>query len=264
MSTEAAEAGAAGPPPETAPNETAVPLLFAPDPDAVVDFYTALGFTVTDDMRKPYLYLALAYSGFGIHFTGPPDGLDPVRSGGASCLVMVDAVAPYHAAFAAGLKARYGKVPRSGHGRITRLRPGASRFTVMDPCGNSIIVIQRDEPERIDYGGSRSLSGLQRVLDNARNLRDFKTDDRAAFRALESGLRRKTEGAAPIDVARALAAQLELAPGLGEQQRIPEIAAALRAVGLTAEERRTVVGELATEHADWAAWLAAVEAEAAE
>lgn len=73
---------------------------------------------------------------------------------------------------------------------MTRYRAGASRFSVVDPSGNTIIFIRRDEPAELEYGGSKRLQGLARVLDNARILREFKTDDLAAFRALNSGLRR--------------------------------------------------------------------------
>ncbi|GAB3932889.1 hypothetical protein GCM10027614_02870 [Micromonospora vulcania] len=69
---------------------------------------------------------------------------------------------------------------------MTRYRSGASRFSIVDPSGNTIIFIQRDEPAEVEYGGSKALQGLARVLDNARILREFKTDDRAAFRALSS------------------------------------------------------------------------------
>jgi hypothetical protein len=43
------------------------------------------------------------------------------------------------------------------------------------PSGNSIIFIQRDEPTELEYGGSKQLQGLARVLDNVRILREFKT-----------------------------------------------------------------------------------------
>ncbi|GAA5085062.1 hypothetical protein [Nocardia iowensis] len=42
---------------------------------------------------------------------------------------------------------------------------------------------------KLNYGGAQGLSVLARVLDNARNYREFKTDDDAA-RILETGLRR--------------------------------------------------------------------------
>ncbi|WP_232075645.1 hypothetical protein [Phytohabitans suffuscus] len=151
---------------------------------------------------------------------------------------MVDAVAPYHAAFSAAMRQAHGKVLAKGRPRITRYRPGASRFSIVDPSGNTIIFIQRDEPEDLEYGGSKALTGLARVLDNARVLREFKTDDRAAFRALNSGLRR--HGDTATEVERALASLIELSAALDEPLRIPEWGDRLRATALTGEERERV------------------------
>lgn len=61
---------------------------------------------------------------------------------------------------------------------------------MVDPVGNFVIYIQRDEPMEVEYGGSRELEGLARVVNNARILRDFKNDDKTAIRVLEVGLGR--------------------------------------------------------------------------
>jgi hypothetical protein len=171
--------------------------------------------------------------------------MDPSQEKTGGCLVMVDAAAPYHAAFAEAMRCQYGKVLAKGLPRITRYRPGASRFTVMDPSGNSIVFIQRDEPEELEYGGSKQLQGLARVLDNARMLREFKNDDRAALRALNSGLRRHGDGAAPVEQAMALAALIELSTALEEPDRLPEWGARLEQLVLSAEERRQVESAVA-------------------
>ncbi|MGY2060798.1 glyoxalase, partial [Nocardia gipuzkoensis] len=126
------------------------------------------------------------------------------------CLVMVDEVENLHAEFSAALRARYGKVPSRGIPRITRFRPGQTRFTVVDPVGNSVIYIRHGEPD-VEYGGSQSLTGLPRAIDNARNLRDFKNDDRAAARVLETALRRHAQQSSPLHRARAPAILAEIA-----------------------------------------------------
>ena len=153
---------------------------------------------------------------------------------------MVDAVAPYHAAFTTAMRAAHGKVLAKGLPRITRYRPGASRFTVMDPSGNSIIFIQRDEPAEVEYGGSKRLQGLAKVLDNARILREFKNDDLAAFRALNSGLRRHGDTASPVEQATALAVLIELSTAFEAPQRVAEWGARLGRITLTEDERRQV------------------------
>ncbi|MGI5177424.1 glyoxalase [Dactylosporangium sp. CA-152071] len=222
------------------PNETTVPLLPCVAPEETVAFWRSLGFAVTYEQRRPYLYLAFQWRGVGLHYKQPPGGIDAAREDIGGCLVMVDLVAPYHAAFTEAMRRSYGKILAKGLPRITRFRPGASRFTVVDPSGNSIIFIQRDEPAEVEYGGSKRLQGLAKVLDNARILREFKHDDLAAFRALNSGLRRHADGATTLERAVALASLIELAVALDDPGRVPEWGAQLHSLPLTAEERATV------------------------
>ncbi|MET7709921.1 glyoxalase [Micromonospora sp. NPDC005413] len=222
------------------PNETTVPLLPCPAPAETLAFWRALGFEVTYEQHKPYVYLAFAWSGFHLHYGPAPKGLDPAKETSGGCLVMVDAVAPYHAAFTEAMRRTYGKVLVKGLPRMTRYRAGASRFSIVDPSGNTIIFIRRDEPEKLEYGGSTELQGLARVLDNARILREFKTDDRAAYRALDSGMRRREEDAPVVEQAMALAALIELSVALEKAERVSEWGARLRALTLTEPERKQV------------------------
>ena len=112
----------------------------------------------------------------------------------------------------------------------------------MDPSGNSIIFIQRDEPVEVEYGGSKRLQGLAKVLDNARILREFKNDDLAAFRALNSGLRRHGDSASPVEQATALAALIELSTALDKPEQVAEWGARLG--GLDAERGRAPSGRV--------------------
>ena len=227
------------------PNETTVPLLPCVAPEETLAFWRALGFEATYQQTKPYLYLAFRWSGFELHYGRASSGVDPALENTGGCLVMVDAVAPYHSAITEAMRHQYGKVLVKGLPRITRYRPGASRFTIMDPSGNSIIFIQRDEPTELEYGGAKQLQGLARVLDNARILREFKHDDQAAFRALNSGLRRHGDNASAVEQAVALAVLIELSTELEEPQRVPEWGARLRQLILTVEERRQVTSAVA-------------------
>jgi hypothetical protein len=228
--------------PGVRPNETTVPLMACASVEEMLAFYEVLGFEATYKQSKPYVYLALEWSGFQLHFGPAPKGLDPAREESGGCLVMVDAVAPYHAAFVAAMRKAYGKVLSSGLPRITRYRPGASRFTLIDPSGNSIIFIQRDEPAELEYGGSKELTGLARVLDNARILREFKNDDLQAFRALKSGLRRHGAGASAAERAIALCNLIDLA-GVLDEPSDPWLAE-LRKMELTPDDRKRIESEL--------------------
>lgn len=227
------------------PNETTVPLLPCVAAQETLAFWRTLGFDATYEQTKPYLYLAFRWRGFELHYKRASSGVDPSLENTGGCLVMVDAVAPYHSAFTEAMRRAYGKVFVKGLPRITRYRPGASRFTIMDPSGNSIVFIQRDESTELEYGGSKQLQGLARVLDNARILREFKHDDRAAFRALNSGLRRHGDNAPTVEQAVALAVLIELSTALEEPQRVPEWGARLRQLILTVEEHRQVTSAVA-------------------
>lgn len=224
------------------PNETTVPLMPCASVGETLGFYEPLGFEVTYKQSKPYVYLALQWSGFQLHFGPAPKGLDPAREESGGCLVMVDAVAPYHAAFVAAMRRVHGKVLGSGIPRITRYRPGASRFTLIDPSGNSIIFIQRDEPGELEYGGSKKLTGLAKALDNARILREFKNDDLQAFRALKSAVRRHGADASVVERVIALCHLIDLAMVLGEPTD-PWLAD-LRGLELTHDDRRRIESEL--------------------
>ncbi|MEV0719793.1 hypothetical protein, partial [Asanoa sp. NPDC050611] len=233
-------------------NETTVPLLPCVAPEETLAFWRALGFAVTWEQTRPYLYLAFRWRGFELHYGRAGRGVDPAEETTGGCLVMVDAVAPYHAELTDAMRRAHGKVLAKGLPRITRYRAGASRFTVMDPSGNSIVFIQRGEPGELEYGGSKALTGLAKVLDNARILREFKEDDRAAHRALNSGLRRHGDGAPAVEQAMALAALVELSTALDEP--VEAWGARLRQLTLTADERRQVEAAVA-DPALLAPWL---------
>ncbi|MGV0745607.1 glyoxalase [Mycolicibacterium sp. XJ870] len=233
---------------------TTIPLLPCTDPDATVEFFQALGFDTSDQQTKPYLYLAFALADIDVHFKEPAPSLNPAEELSGGCLVMVDDVRDHHARFSMGLRAHYGHLPTSGLPRITRLRPGQTRFRLFDPSGNCLVFIRRDEAD-ITYGGSRSLSGLAKALDNVAIFRDFKDDDVLAARALDVALR-KYRGSAPrIDLARALADRIELAVALRDDATADSIAAELDSMALTPAELGAVATELQA-ITDLRQWLA--------
>lgn len=228
--------------------ETTIPLLPCVAPAETLEFFTSLGFEVTYEQTRPYLYLSVKRGDVELHFGRPPSTLDPTEERSGGCLVMVDdteSLQALHAGFTHALRRRYGKVLSKGRPRLTRLRPGQTRFTAVDPSGNRLVFISRDEPAELEYGGSAALTGLAKVIDNARVLRDFKTDDVLAARALDVGLRRHRAAAPTRDVARALAARAELAVALGDGARAKAIAAELQTIELSDADRAELADELA-------------------
>jgi catechol 2,3-dioxygenase-like lactoylglutathione lyase family enzyme len=218
------------------PSETAIPMFPCASPDETLEFYQILGFEVTYRQTKPYIYLAVKRGGFDLHFYGR--GKPGPQGGSATCLVMVDEVGPHHRAFAAALKEKFGRVPTAGLPRITRLREGQGRFTVVDPTGNSIIFIKRDEPkyEYFDKEKWAKLSPMERALETAANFRDMRGKDASAAKALDLALA-KNPDAAPIERARVLAARVELAEAMGDPERAKSARAELDRIALTDKER---------------------------
>ena len=195
-----------------------IPVLWSGDLPVTAEFYRALGYAVTHEQTRPYHYGVVERDGHQLHFGPTPSDAGSAEAANVSCLVLIDDAELWHTEFSARLRERYGRVPARGTPRITRFRPGQTRFTVVDPAGNSVIYIQHGEPD-VDYGGSRELAGLARVLDNARILRDFKADDRAAARVLEVGLRRFRHSATPFEHARALAMLNEIHTAADDSER---------------------------------------------
>ncbi|MEV0246955.1 glyoxalase [Nocardia sp. NPDC050712] len=223
--------------------DSPVPVLWSGDGEQTLDFYKTLGYTVVSAQTRPYVYIALDREGCPLHFTGMPDGLTSPFEG-AGCLMIVSDLAARHRDFTERLRARYGKIPAKGYPRITRFRPGQSRFTLVDPTGNWLLFIQRDQPEEPEYGGSADLENLARVLDNARILRDFKNDDKAAARVLEVGLRRFALESEPVERGRALAMLAELAIAMDDPEGAAKYRAQVRELDLSAADRDLVAEEL--------------------
>ncbi|HEY9263829.1 MAG TPA: VOC family protein [Mycobacterium sp.] len=227
----------------TGPSVTTVPLLACVDVDATVAFYESLGFTVTDRQTRPYLYVALGLDDIEVHFKAASPARDPGEENSGGFLALVDDVAPFHSRFVDAVRARSGRLPVTGLPRVTRLRPGQTRFCVYDPSGNCIIFVNRDEPD-VEYGGSSRLGGLAKAHDNVRIFRDFKNDDALAARALDVALDRHRGTAPRLDLARALADRAELAVALGDRTRADACRAELTALALTPDEEGLLASEL--------------------
>jgi hypothetical protein len=53
-------------------------MLSCVEPEETLAFWRALGFDVTYEQTKPYLYLAFRWSGFELHYGRASSGVDPV------------------------------------------------------------------------------------------------------------------------------------------------------------------------------------------
>jgi hypothetical protein len=224
---------------------TTIPVLPCISMPETVAFYGALGYQVTHQQTSPNVYLATRRGDVHLHFMGMAK-LDPA-SAYSTCLVIVPEVEVLHATFAAALRGLYGKLPVSGRPRISRMKKGQSRFTVVDAAGNSVIYIRQDAPDEYDEhdDGRRSeasRSRLGRAMRTAARLRDFRNDDAMAARVLAAALRHD-EGTA-LERGHALAMCAEIAAAQGDGAEVAACRAQIAALTLTEAERAQVDREL--------------------
>lgn len=214
---------------------TTVPTLPCLSIEETLAFWKLLGYTVTYYQNRPYPYGVIARGGFALHFYRLK-GMQPAETY-TGCLVMVADAAEVYKEFSRSLKEHTGRVPNAGLPRISRMKPGQTRFTVTDPSGNSVIFITLGEKddEQFNNPDKPGLTALQKSIAQAIRFRDFKTDDEAAAKTLDAGLKRGGEERA-IDIAQALLMRAELAREMNELTREAECYAAVKKIRLTKEE----------------------------
>jgi catechol 2,3-dioxygenase-like lactoylglutathione lyase family enzyme len=115
-------------------NGVTIPALPCRDLDETVSFYEALGFSQTYRQRRPNPYAAVRREAIEIHLFSV-QGFDPEQSHG-NVIVVVPDPDDLYLAFANGLRAAYGKLPR----RASRASSGPVRG--LAPCAGSASSIQ--------------------------------------------------------------------------------------------------------------------------
>ena len=225
--------------------EQVIPVLPCASLPDTLGFYRLLGFEVTYEQTRPYVYGATRRGDVHVHFSG---GAAAVQQFG-TCLIMVAEVERLHDTFADALRQAYGKLPVKGTPRITRMKPGQSRFTVFDVTGNSLVFIKQGAPEEDETAEDAIAlrSGetrIARALRLAARLRDFKNEDESAAKVLDTALAHHEPGA-PLERARALVARFELAVALADPARARSLRAELDALTLSAEDQAALAPELA-------------------
>ncbi len=224
-----------------------IPVLPCVSLDETLAFYAALGFEVSHQQTSPNAYAATHRGDIHLHFMGMK-GIDP-DTAYTTCLAIVPEVEQLHATFAAGLRQVYGRVPVAGRPRISRMKKGQSRFTIVDVAGNSVIYIRRGAPDDYDEGqsgsepGSKPGSRLATALRAAARLRDFRNDDHAAARVLDAALARSDAGS-PFERARALAARAEIAAAGDDPARVAAARAEIAGLALSDDDRARLQPEL--------------------
>jgi hypothetical protein len=218
-------------------NEVTVPLLPCASIDDIEAFYRVLGFRTTYIQRKPYACIGLQREGLNLQFFEIA-GFDPEQSYG-SCIVLTSDIAELHRAFAAGMRAAYGKVLVSGMPRMTRPRArknadGIGGFSVIDPGGNWIRVFQNTATAPTP--APAPVGRLAKVLANAVVLADSKGDAGQAVRILDSALARPQADDDPVTHVEVLVYRAELAMALNDRETATAMLARVEHIALTEDE----------------------------
>lgn len=229
--------------------EVTIPLLPCASIDEVAEFYRALGFEQTYRQLRPNPYIALRREDLHLHFSGIA-GFDPEQSYG-SCLVSVADTGELYEAFAAGMRAAYGKVLVAGIPRMTRPRRrkntgNAAGFTVVDPGGNWIRIFSHAGETSLKSGADdRGTGKLAKALRNAVVLGESKGDERQAARILDATLARERETSPVVDVVEVLVYRAELAIRLDERERAAALLAQVHELSLGEADREVLADALA-------------------
>jgi hypothetical protein len=170
-----------------------IPLLPCASIDEIAEFAHHLGFRVTYRQVRPNPYIALDRDGLELHYFGIP-GFRAEDSYG-SCVVITDDIGALFDAFAAGLRAGYGKLPMSGFPRITRPRrrknnDNRTGFSLVDPSGNWIRVTA--DRSHVESSADAPVGRLRAAVDNAVVIADSHGDVAQGAKILAGALARDT------------------------------------------------------------------------
>jgi hypothetical protein len=193
----------------------ASPMLRCISLDDTLAFWGILGYATTYYQNRPYKYGVAERGGYSLHFFYEK-GYVPGQTY-SGCLVTVKDAAATYAEFTQSIRKHTGKAAaNSGLPRISKMKPGATRFTVTDPSGNTVIFVSMGEADQevFDAADKAGLTPLQKATALAIRLRDLKEDNIAAAKVLDTGLK-NTRGEAAADIAEAMRIRRELAEDAG-------------------------------------------------
>lgn len=156
---------------------------------------------------------------------------------------------PLFEAFAAGLRAQFGKLPLTGFPRITRPRRrknngNLSGFSLVDPAGNWIRVTVQ-APEETPSGSVARTDGLARALADAIVFADSKGDVEQAATILSRAMGRSTPDADAAAWVEAAAYLAELHVRRGEPERAAAQLAEIESLEMSDADRERAAQALA-------------------
>ncbi|MCF6404099.1 hypothetical protein L3C95_14490 [Chitinophaga filiformis] len=213
-----------------------IPILPSVSIVETLDFWAMLGYTITYKQTRPYQYGVVERGGYALHF-GYIKGMDKHTNSYTGCLVIVKDAAAVYKEFADRFRQHTGKVPHTGIPRISRMKPGATRFTLTDVSGNSVIFVSNSEQDQEvwEEADDQDQSRMMKAWAVARRFRDYKNDDVMAAQTLDVALKHR-DGASPLEVAEVLLMRMELAEAIGDEKRAAECRSVLQQLGLNEED----------------------------
>lgn len=213
-----------------------IPILPCTSVVQTLEFWVMLGYTITYKQTRPYQYGVVERGGYTLHF-GYLKGLDKQSNSNMGCLVIVGDAAAVYNEFASRFRQHTGKVPHSGIPRISRMKPGATRFTLTDVAGNAVIFVSGGERDQEDWeeADNRGQGRMKRALTVARRFRDYKNDDAMAAQTLDVALKHR-ERENPLEVAEVLVMRMELAAAMHDEKAVAECRGILQELGVGEEE----------------------------
>lgn len=223
--------------------EKTIPLLPCQSIQPVVDFYTALGFETTYLQKSPYAYAVVERGPVELQFFGMKQ-YDPAGSY-SGCYVLTDDVDALYAAFRAGLKAAYGKVPRRGLPRIGPLKDmsyGVRQFLMTDPAGNSIRVGQQLSEDQSHRPAPKET--FARALHVADLFVDSKEDLEGAAKVIDHALALQDERPTPAQHLRLLVLRGDIAQRQGDDELAERLLERAAGIGLGEPDEPGELGEL--------------------
>lgn len=223
--------------------ETTIPILPCPTIQPVLDFYTALGFKVTFQQKRPNPYAVVERGGIQLHFFALKQ-YEPAESY-STCYIHTDDVDGLHEAFRSGLRAAYGRIPTRGLPRIGPLKDtsyGMRQFLVTDPGGNCLRIGQQTSPDQHHRPAPKD--SFSRALHHASLLADSKEDSASAAKVIDRALRIEDERPTPVQLLRLLVLRADVAARLGDEETAKTALVQAAAVHLTDQERESVRDDL--------------------
>ncbi|MFH9133046.1 VOC family protein [Streptomyces sp. NPDC017524] len=218
--------------------ETTIPMLPCRTSliETTVDFYAALGFETTSLQKSPYAYAVVERGSVELQLYGIKE-YDP-ESSHSGCYVLTDDVDGLHAAFRAGLKKTYGRVPERGLPRMGPLKDmsyGVRQFLVTDPTGNTIRIGQPISEDQNHRPAPKET--FARALHMADLFADSKQDLPGAAKIIDRALGLTDERPTPVQRLRLLVLRGDIAQRTGDMERAAGLLEEAAGIHLAAEER---------------------------